>query len=355
MPVRLMNPENILGGRAVHDMDMFARVPASGSTAEQPSTDELLNGFEDERETEFKEETYLVRDNGAVLRQGRADARRRKLDDVWTFGTLNKHSGYLVISEHVVHQIVATAYHGARPSNDHVVDHIDTNRLNNRPENLRWVTRLENVLLNPITRRRIELAFGSLEAFFDNPGASAVPNLEWMRTVTKEQATESRRRLMEWAEKGRATKGGSLGDWLFAPRAAPDAPPEPEPEDVPSLTQAAFQRNWRTPTEFPQCPDQATAAALEEYLERLSFGTVFARNRYGGSIVVAAAIGADNVMSVLCNTQTGIKDWTLAKVFIEGEAFCHESGGMFFTLQGALKAHCAAIGEEFGESIDDYA
>lgn len=322
----------------MHDMDMFARMPATGSTAEQPSTDELLHEFDEERETVFKDETYLVRDNGAVLRRERADARRRKLDEVWTFGTLNKHSGYLVLNGHVVHQIIATAFHGPRPSTDYVVDHIDTNRLNNRAENLRWVTRLENVLLNPITRRRIELAFGSLEAFFENPGASSVPNLEWMRSVTKEQAAESRRRLLEWAEKGQAAKDGSLGDWLFAPKAASVTPAEPEPEDISSLTPAAFQRKWRTPTEFPQCPDQATADALEEYLERLSFGAVFARNRYGESIVVAAGIGENNTMSVLCNTQTGVKDWTVAMVYVEANGFCHESGGTFFTLQGALKA-----------------
>ncbi|WP_294143305.1 HNH endonuclease signature motif containing protein [uncultured Sanguibacteroides sp.] len=33
----------------------------------------------------------------------------------------------------------------------YVVDHIDTNRQNNRIENLRWLTKLENVLLNPIS------------------------------------------------------------------------------------------------------------------------------------------------------------------------------------------------------------
>jgi hypothetical protein len=74
-----------------------------------------------------------------------------------------------VIGNHVVHQIVASAFHGPRPSKDHVVDHIDTNRQNNRPDNLRWVTRLENILLNPITCARIVLAYGSLEAFFENP------------------------------------------------------------------------------------------------------------------------------------------------------------------------------------------
>jgi len=33
-----------------------------------------------------------------------------------------------------------TAFHGAPPTNDHFVDHIDTNKQNNRPANLRWVT-----------------------------------------------------------------------------------------------------------------------------------------------------------------------------------------------------------------------
>ena len=40
------------------------------------------------------------------------------------------------IGTEVVHRIVATAFHGEQPSVKHIVDHIDTNRRNNRVENL---------------------------------------------------------------------------------------------------------------------------------------------------------------------------------------------------------------------------
>lgn len=368
----------------MHDTNTSARMPASGSSAAQPQVQELLHRFDHQREVEFKGETYLVRDNGAVLRRARNGARRRKLDDVWTFGTLDKHSGYFTINGHVVHRIVATAFCGEKPSPEHVVDHIDTNRLNNRAENLRWVTRLENILLNPITRRRIELAFGSLEAFFENPSAASVPSWDWMRTVTKEQAARSRARLLEWAERGERGKGGALGDWLFAPRRAepnsfeaklhPPLPPGdtaegsdhapqtrsgPQPTDTPSLTPGAIQRNWRTPTEFPRCPSVVGKSTLDEYLARLQSGVVFARNRYGDSTVVDAGRALDGALSIVCNTDSGVKDWSRARVSIEDGQVCHESGGTFFTREGAMKQHLRALGAAFDEalyeSIDDYA
>lgn len=50
-----------------------------------------------------------------------------------------------------------------------VIDHKDTNKCNNRPENPLWVTRLENALNNPITRNKIKYLCGSIEVFLKIP------------------------------------------------------------------------------------------------------------------------------------------------------------------------------------------
>ncbi len=339
----------------MHDTDAFARMPALDSDAEQPPLAELLRSFDRECEVAYRGEIYLVRDNGSVFRRARVEARRRKLDEVWTFGSFNRHSGYLEISGQVVHRIVATAFHGAGPSSEYVVDHIDTNRQNNRPDNLRWVTRLENILLNPITLARVEFAYGSLDAFFANPSSAQVPNWEWMRTVTKEEAEQCKKRLLGWAKKGRVRKGGSLGEWLFkqSPKPPVVESSEPKPRDIPSLTASAIQRQWRTPAVFPQCPVAVSVEALNDYLERLPKGALFARSAHGDSLVEEAAIGLDGILSIVCRVSKGVKDWTHALVFVEGAAFCHEAGGTFFTLHGAMKAHCKAIGAPFDASEDN--
>lgn len=60
---------------------------------------------------------------------------------------------------HYVHILVAAAYHGLRPAGHHV-DHIDHDRANSRPENLRYIPEAKNVSQNsrnfrPATLQRI--------------------------------------------------------------------------------------------------------------------------------------------------------------------------------------------------------
>ena len=163
-----------------------------------------INDFEKLKECDYKGEHYSVRDNGAIMRHPKPNKRIRPLDNKWTFGNPNHETGYMDICGQRVHRIVAYAFLGEPPTKEYVVDHIDTNRRNNRPENLRWLTRLENVLNNPITRARIENICGSIEAFLNNPslltGHEKVDsNFAWMRSVTKEEAQTCRIRLTEWA------------------------------------------------------------------------------------------------------------------------------------------------------------
>jgi hypothetical protein len=312
-----------------------------------------LHQFDKELEIEYRGEMYRVRDNGSVFRQRRPNKQKRPLDEIWAFGTPSAFTGYMHIGAEVVHRTVATAFYGKQPSEKHIVDHIDTNRRNNRAENLHWITRLDNLLQNPITLRRIIIAYGSLDEFFKNPGAplnpDATKNFDWMRTVSKEEAQESRERLLRWAESDQAPKGGVLGDWIHGARR--EEPVVEETPDVQSPTPNAIERNWRTPTEFLMCPDKISPT---EYAARLKSGTVFARNPYGQSLVVTAAEG-DGLLSVVCNLpENPIKGWSVAKVTIQNAKFVHE-GGSYFTLQGALKNHCSLLGIPFeGESIDDY-
>lgn len=84
----------------------------------------------------------------SVCPDGRIYSHRRELHMTSHVGN----HGYLIVklfdgerkSTQTVHKLVALAYYGERPPGDIHVNHKDGNKLNNRPENLEYVTRSKN-------------------------------------------------------------------------------------------------------------------------------------------------------------------------------------------------------------------
>ena len=321
-----------------------------------------VDEYNETKDCIYKDEHYSVRDNGAVMRHPREGKRLRKDDNVWTFGKPNEKTGYMEIAGQRVHRIVAFAFLGDPPTEQHVVDHIDTNRRNNRPENLRWLTRLENALNNPITRARIENLCGSIEVFLADPSVlrgheKIDPNFNWMRTVSPEEARVSLERLTNWAKEHPKPQGGSLGEWVFQeqkqgsrsyiplhyqqPEPVELEPADTRPIETKSLTPNAIQLDWKHPVEFPCCPQQVTGKPLETYHANLKEGKIFSKNSFGESTILKYGLTSSETLWVMCNISIGWKTHAITKITYKDGLFYHENMGVF------------DIGDEPEELFDD--
>ena len=246
----------------------------------------VLNDFTKVKECVYDGERYSVRDNGAILRHHRPGMRKRKNDNTWTFGKENTENPYLLISGVRVHRIVATAFHGEPPASIFVVDHIDTNCRNNRPENLRWLTRLENTLKNPVTRKKIEYLCGSIKAFLENPqmlnDLQSNPNIAWMRTVTQEEADNCKKRMSLWAKtKNEPNKTASTVNYKSAfnkrvhkPLQKWEAGIAGEPGLDFALTDWCAKYAWIGEPYFPSCPKEFGSNPLNDYFQNIKTGAL---------------------------------------------------------------------------------
>lgn len=324
------------------------------------SNEAIFHNFETEVLCSYRGENYCVRDNGAVLRWAREGKRQRPLDETWTFGRPSPNNGYMGISAHKIHRIVATAFHGEPPTKMHVVDHIDTNRRNNRPQNLRWVTKLENILLNPISAKRVKYLYGSIDEFLADPrnpkNGSPTPDFEWMRTVSLTEAEQSRKRMLAWAQSERPSSGGTLDDWVFGHTVTPVE--KTIEEIIISKTPGSVQRNWKVPAYFPLCPGTLEDMPIATYLRRLKKGVVAVITPFDETKVGKTAMSLDGTTLFILGDHgdVAIKQWSLAQVTFEDDNFVHESLGTFFTRDGAEKEFTLAQGLlwEGGETFDDY-
>jgi hypothetical protein len=222
-------------------------------------------------------------------------------------------------------------------------------------------------LLNPITARRIEIVCGSVEIFLANPSKFRdkfpVPNYEWMCAVSIQEAKVSKERLLGWAQSDKPLEGGSLGDWIFNRGVSSQSSVivEDELELINSLTPNAVQksRNWKTPTEFPYCPQEIIYNPIVEYSSNLNVGYVFSRNQYMSSIIECFAISeSGETMWVLCKiiNENPVLNYSLSEITFQKNAFVHSNLGTFFEKKGAEKQFTLSQGLEWTgvDTIDDY-
>lgn len=350
-----------------------------------------IDDYTEQRECFYKNEHFSARDNGAVMRHQRDGMRKRKLDDVWSFGTQNSATGYLDFCGERVHRIVATAFHGPAPSEQHVVDHIDTNRQNNRPDNLRWLTKLENILTNEITRKKVELICGSVEAFLENPSLlygyeTEDKNFSWMKSVSQEEAKNCLENWSHWAKTAKPNPNfkkneNRIGEWIYNKpvekdnsfmNRIPDArggyktiqtpitfdelddevmEEERKGDDMwfESLTPSAKQ-SWRTKTEFPCCPVEVTEEGLEQYDKNLMFDHPFSINSYDTYYVIESKLVKEKQQLVILSTnhkeEHYLGTYSLALVVIDQGKFAHISLRRYGDGKLAKHFYRLLIGEE---------
>ena len=326
--------------------------------------DDLLNTFQEVRECDYKGEHYSVRDNGAIMRHPKPGKNPRPMDNVWTFGKRDDKTAYMLWGAHRVHIIVAYAFLGERDSSVYVVDHIDTNRCNNRVENLRWFTRLENALNNPITRKRIEwLCGGDIQKFIDDPSCLRTEDpkardLSWMRTVTPEEAKTAMSNLMRWAKKTpvRNPETDATGtnvqkkdpEWMFKKRTmwqqreAHHNYPDPHiaycigVEQQCAYPEWAIQYNWDPPTSFPLCPASFSENAIDEYANALSKGAVFSENKNGKSTIIDFRKDPHRGGFVVLLETNDHRPFVVIRVMATDASIVHENyAGIYKTLEEA--------------------
>ena len=355
-----------------------------------------LNDFALEKRCEYKGRIYSVRDNGSVYRHQKEGARLAPLDNKWTFGKKDDSDGYMKIAGVRIHQIVATAFHGVPEDPKMVVDHIDTNRCNNRPENLRWFTKLENALNNPYTRNKIIYRCGSVEAYLNDPSilrqSASEPDISWMRTVTKEESDKCRKHLDRWVQEDNKFKqfpgeSKGIGEWIYEDnysnrldnllksdwtameqrksyakqRVEIEAEPIRFNEEQSlaikdSLTPGAKQVNWKVLTEFPLCPSFSSESPLEEYLGNLVQDKTFCQNNLYHSEIVKAELSLDRSHISVITTTSGATNYALTEIRYEEGFFIHKSIRTFFSEKGAEKYYTLSLGKEWvgGDVLEDF-
>jgi len=96
-------------------------------------------------------------------------------------------------------------------------------------------------------------------------------------------------------------------------------------------TEGAAQRHWRTPAEFPCCPEKAGNNPIKAYANNLKIGTVFCHNYFCKNKIYRYVV-ADNDQALWVITRGGTSNnpyLSLATVTYEDGLYIHEGCGNY--------------------------
>lgn len=316
-----------------------------------------IDDFHEEKACTYKNETYSVRDNGAVLRHSGNSERKRKIDDIWTFGTLDD-KGFMRIGGEKINRIVATAFYGAPASEQYVVFHKNYNSQDNRAKNLSWVTKFEFKILQPSIQSQLRLLLGTkIESILSDISILQtidVPNLNWMKSVTQAEADACLQKFvdlkfstpeeieeLEWHTQNSKVELKSLN-----------------PDYRESLTPNAVVIGNMIPSYFPCCPQEKTDDPLKAYFEQLQPGNVYYMNSKYKVLVQQTAICADKII-IKCESadaQNAIKPWSVSIITYENGFYVHDLYRTCFQENSADKYFTVLQGKDWtgGSVFDDY-
>ncbi|MCR5045070.1 MAG: HNH endonuclease [Treponema sp.] len=323
-----------------------------------------INEYTQEIVCIYKNETYSVRDNGAIIRHSKHNGKKRKNDNIWTFGTADKKSGYLLIAGVRVHRIVATAFHGEAPSKEYIVDHKNTNKQDNRPTNLRWVTKLENIILNPITCKKIMYLTGkSIDYVLQHidilHNLNNLPqNISWMRNVTAQESKNCYDNLLHWAEEDTISptkKRGAIGEWIYQKRFFSDTNKDNHLIYTKTENAVHDRRKMKLPSEYPCCPNGEHEHTLEEYLANLKPGAPFFETKYSHSLVSDAVIHNNKLIVRTKSKVETIKPYHVVIITLVNNTYVHDLYRSCFHEDSSLKYFTELQGLEWagGQVFDD--
>lgn len=294
--------------------------------------------YKEVRECVYNGRNYLVRNNGAVMRLSKSPRNKTKNDDIWTFGTKDS-AGYLRIGGIRVHQIVAAAYLGEKTDSSLVIDHKDTIRVNNRPSNLHYVTRFENIISNPLTRKKLEHAAGMpIENILENievlHNLKLPPNLTWVTTVSQLEASNIRMKM----------------EYITS------LPVDSSKKRLSTTSNAIQADGWIPKGYFPCCPKH-DYSSLQEYADNLSKNKIIFYHQFRDYFVVDYSLSTDRkTLAVKCYDPKSVKKYILIRInYCDNKWFIHKCD-RFFQEDGLEKYYTIALGQEWkgGNVFDDY-